>query len=205
MSDFNNDRGILVFLDRRTRAEAAVIALMAAREFAQAQRAIPDLRAYSNYEDWRETREGFQMGLAMAGVDAKVVNVVLNRFLAWCRLRELAPSERTLDAFASTVSMFRSSPEPSVLATIGRREFDAYRQNIPMLLAHTDYRQWLRHRQATRIKAAAASVYLEELPIILDDFIKWSACVARLSEPSVDHYAQLLLEYFADDAAELES
>ena len=45
---------------------------------------------------------------------------------------------------------------------------------------------------------------VEELPILIGDFVKWSACAGQLFKSSgwsIDRYAQLAFEYFASDFA----
>jgi hypothetical protein len=202
MNDSDAEAGIRIFVDRQTKAETAVIALIAEAEFARAQIAAPDLAIYSDYADWRESREGFQIGLAMAGVEVKMVPVALKPFLAWCRLTGIAPDARALDAFASTILLFRTPPEPTVLAFVGEPEFAAHSRNVSAL---STYQQWLRHRQTIRVKAAMSGLRVEELPIPLDDFVEWSACIGQMCETSIDRYAQLLLEHFAYDFEEPES
>jgi hypothetical protein len=205
MSDSDVEAGIRIFVDRQSKAETAVIALIAEQEFARAQAVVPDLNLYSDFADWRDSREGFQMGLAMAGVDVKMVPVALKPFLAWRRLTGIAANERALDAFASTILLFRTPPEPTVLAFVGEPEFAAHSRNVSALATHRDYQQWLRHRQTIRIKAAMSGLRVEELPIPLDDFVEWSVCIGQMCETSIDRYAQLLLEHFAYDFEEPES
>ena len=200
MRDSGADTGILTFFDRRSKAETAVIALLAKDEFAWAQIVVPDLNAYFDYGEWRESREGFQMGLAMAGVDVKMVPVALTPFLAWHRLTGTPPNERALDAFASAILRFRTPPEPMVLAVVRKQEFETRSRDIAALSGYRDYRHWLRHRQAIRAYAARSGLDVEELPIIIDDFVEWRACVGQISESSIDRYAQLALEYFACDS-----
>jgi hypothetical protein len=199
MNDFDVDRGILVFVDRQSKAETAVIALITEDEFARAQTIMPDLNLYSGYEEWCECREGFQMGLAMAGVDVKMVNVALTPFLAWCRLTGTPPDERALEAFATTILQFQVSPKPIVLAFVGQKEFEAHWRDIPAFSAHCGYQQWLRHRRAIGVKAAASGLHVEELPVPVDGFVEWSACLSAIFEPSIDRYAQLMLEHLACD------
>ena len=77
------------------------VALMSPAEFERARCAIPDFSDQYCYEDWLDCREGLFMGLAMAGVDSRLVNVSLDGFLNWCADREAKPSESLLDDFAS--------------------------------------------------------------------------------------------------------
>jgi hypothetical protein len=199
MNDFVTEPEIAVFLDRRSKAETAIIALVGEAEFAQAQTLIPDLEAYFDYEDWRDSRDGFQMGLAMAGVVVKMVTVRLTPFLAWRRLTGAPLSEQGLDAFASTIALYETPPEPLVLAIVDEQEFAAHSGDVALFSAHRDYRQWSRHRRAIRIEAEMSGRDIEELPICVGDFVEWSACVGPICEPSIDRYAQLLLEYFVRD------
>jgi hypothetical protein len=199
MNDSTLDPGILVFVDRQTKAETAVIAILAEDEFKRAQTIFPELSAYRGFEEWRESREGLQMGLAMAGVAAKMVPVFLAPFLAWRRLTRTAPTERALDAFASTILPFRSAPEPVVLAVVSEQQFAAYSRNVAALSPYRDYRQWLRHRRALRARAATSGLPIEELPILIGDFVDWSACLGQSYASSIDRYAHLMLEHFADD------
>jgi hypothetical protein len=202
MDDFITEPEIVVFLDRRSKTETAIIALVAEEEFARAQTLVSGLDAYSDYEDWRDAREGFQIGLAMAGVDVKMVTVRLTPFLAWCRLNKTLASEQALEAFASTIALFETPPEPLVLAIVDEQEFAAHSRDVAAFSAHSDYRQWSRHRRALRVKAETSGQHVEEWPISVSDFVEWSACVSPICEPSIDRYAQLLLEYFVCDADE---
>src|ERR1700722_15858010 len=153
MNDFFTEPEIAVFRDRQTNAETAIIALVSEQEFARARTIVPGLNAYFDYEDWRESRDGFQIGLAMAGVDVKMVTVGLTPFLAWCRLNKTLASEQALEAFASTIALFETPPEPLVLAIVDEQEFVAHSRNVAAFSAHSDYRQWSRHRRALRVKA----------------------------------------------------
>jgi hypothetical protein len=205
MSDPVVDPGIQIFVDRHSKAETAVIALIAEDEFALAQIVAPDLNVYSDYEEWRETREGFQMGLEMAGVAVRLVPVALTPFLAWCRLTGTPPGERALETFASTILLFRIPPEPVVLAIVSEKEFEARSRDLDALAAQGDYQQWLRHRQAIRAKAAVSGLRVEELPILVNDFDAWRACIDKIAEASIDRYAHLLLEHLACDFEEQKS
>jgi hypothetical protein len=199
MNDLFTEPEIAVFRDRQSNAETAIVALMSEGEFARARTIVGGLNAYFDYEDWRESREGFQMGLAMAGVDVKMVTVGLTPFLAWCRLTKTPASEHALEAFASTIGRFETPPEPVVLAIVDEPEFEAHSRDVAAFSAHCDYRQWSRDRRAARVEAEMSGQYVEELPISVSDFVEWSACVSQISEPSIDRYAQLLLEHFVRD------
>jgi hypothetical protein len=80
---------------------AAAIGIVAEDEFAETQAAIGELSGYSDYEDWLDARWGLCVGLAMTGVDARVVVVDLASFLGWLDRAGKPADERALDAFAS--------------------------------------------------------------------------------------------------------
>ncbi len=199
------DPGILTSVDRHSMAEIAVIALLNKDEFAQARTVVADLNVYSDYREWLESREGFQMGLAMAGVEVKMVPVVLPQFLAWRRLTGAPPTERALNAFASAIFHLRTPPKPMALATIREQGFEARSRNVAAPSADSDYPEWLRRRKAIRLEAVMLGRHVEELPILGGDFGAGSVCVSQFCEASIDSYAQLALEYLADDFGGQES
>jgi hypothetical protein len=177
----------------------AVVAILAEAEFARARRFIPDLRVHCDYADWRDAREAQQMGLAMAGVDARLALVALLPFLAWRRLTGTPASERGLDCFASKLLAFRTPPEPIVLGMVEERDFAAHACDIATLLQRDDYGEWRREREAVRKELALAGRRVEELPVRLDHFIVWRACVRDAGACSIDRYARLILEHFTFD------
>jgi hypothetical protein len=81
--------------------EAAAVGIVAEEEFAHAQAAIGDLAGYCDYGGWLDARWGLCIGLAMAGVDARMVIVDLSSFLGWRDRTGKAADERALNAFAS--------------------------------------------------------------------------------------------------------
>ena len=101
MSAFGREVAPRIFVDRHSKAGVAVIALVREDEFLLAQSVIPEWREYSSYQEWRESREGFELGLAMAGVDVKTPTVLLTRFIDWCDETKTRPGERALEAFAA--------------------------------------------------------------------------------------------------------
>jgi hypothetical protein len=204
MNVYGVDPGISVFVDPQSKRHTAVVALIDEDEFTWAQIVISGLNAFGGYAEWRESREGFQIGLAMAGVEAKLLPLALTPFLAWCRLTGNPPSERALDSFALTVTLFRTAPEPAVFAIVREHEFEAHSRDVAALSAYGDYQRWVRHRKAMRASAVRSGRRVEEMPILIGDFVKWSACAGQFSKASawsIDRYAELALEYFASDFA----
>jgi len=80
---------------------ATAVGIVAEDEFVRAQAAIGVLAGYCDYEDWLDARRGLQIGLAMAGADARMVVVDLSSFLGWRDRTGKPADERALDAFAS--------------------------------------------------------------------------------------------------------
>jgi hypothetical protein len=200
MNDAELTPGIAIFVDSRSKKETAVIAMIHEREFSWAQVAVPDLAGYLAYDDWLDNREGFQFGLAIAGVEARMVSIALQPFLAWCRLTRTLPSEGSLDSFASMVSLLRTPPEAAVMAVVRRPEFENYVGDIDAFAAHPDFEHWSRHRETVRSELAALRHRVEELPVRVDDFVSWTQCVSEsTSAASMDQYATLLLEYLLED------
>jgi len=193
------DAGIPVFVDGESGAETAVIALIDANEFASAQVAIAELNLYRDHQEWRETREGFQIGLAMAGVDVKLVPVALASFVAWRSQTGAPASEAALNAFAQTILRFRSPPAPSVRAVAGARRFDADATGVAALGAHGDDRRRSTHRRCSRARAAEPLRQVPHLSAPMRDFAEWSARVGAICEPSIGQYAPLTPEYRTDD------
>ena len=85
-------------------AHSAVIALVGQSEFTWAQIVIPDFQEFSSHEEWMLSREGYQIGLEMAGVAVEMVEVGVGPFLTWCRNQKIMPSRRALESFAWTLS-----------------------------------------------------------------------------------------------------
>ena len=200
MSVSGSELGIPVFLDPDSRSESAVVAMIDRDEFAWAQIVIPSLNDYRGFEDWRDSREGFEAGLAMAGVTVRSVPVAVTPFLAWARITGAEPTEHALDEFALTVSFLRASPMPTALAIVSQKDFEEHSRNVAALAAVGDYERWLRHRRKVRARAVRSGRRVVELPVLLGDFIKWAACAGQFSDASshaIDRYAQLALEYFS--------
>jgi hypothetical protein len=114
----NNEDALSVFVGNSSEM-VAVIPLISADQFDWAQTVIPEWKDYSGYEDWRETCEGFQIGLCMAGVDVKMIPISLGSFLSWCRDTKTAPSVRVLETFAARSYNLRQTPY-RVRATAGK-------------------------------------------------------------------------------------
>jgi len=191
MSNAEVESRIDTFVDSNSHVESAVLGLIDEEEFAWAQTVVPDLNEYLDFDDWLDSREGFQIGLAMAGIDAKIERLSLRLFLTWCRLSGSAPSERTLDVFAAMRAAFREAP--AAIAVIRRGDFELHGAYVAALAPYNNYEAWLRHRETERRSACPA---VKDFPIHLGDFIAWTRCLGEsTSEASLDAYASLVAEY----------
>jgi hypothetical protein len=181
---------------------AVSMAVISEEEFAWAQVVVPDLAYHLGYQDWLDCREGFQIGLAMAGVEVKTIEVVLSPFLAWCRLTDSAPSERALDLFASAVLMMRAPPSPFVLAVVRQEDFNAHAHDVGAFVRHVSFDRWRLHRARIAEKLKESGGRVEELPVRIEDFIEWSKCLGEKTDETVlDIYATLVMEYLATELA----
>jgi hypothetical protein len=115
----NGDRAPRIFVSSLSKGDTSVIALVAEEEFALAQEAIPEWRFYSSYEDWLDSREGYQMGLTFAGVNVRMAPIALSAFLLWCRERETPSSAAALQLFAELSCNHFLQRERSLPAAIG--------------------------------------------------------------------------------------
>jgi|SRR5579883_1482966 len=200
MSDADLDAGIPLFVDAQTNAQIAVMADISDHEFAWAQVVVPDLIRYPDYQDWLDHREGFQIGLSMAGIQVATVSVALVPFLLWCRLIQSRPSERALDDFALALFRVRKPPAPIALATVSEKEFNAHARAVDAFKSHSDFEAWNRHRAMAQRDLAANGIRFEPLLISVDDFLAWSQCLGESTcEASLDCYAALVLEFLAQD------
>jgi hypothetical protein len=200
MEDIDLEARIPTYVDPQTHQHVGVIAVLSEEEFAWAQIIIPDLSSYLGYEDWLDCREGFEVGLAMAGVDVKKISVVLSPYLAWCRLTGAQPSERSLDAFASMLLFLRKHPAPIALAVVREEEFVTHARAVEAFTPHVDFEHWKAHRAAVQQTMSDVGVRIEPLPVNVRDFIEWGRCVrTRTSEAILDNYAELVLEFLRDE------
>jgi hypothetical protein len=201
MSDADEDLGISTFVDPQSKAEVAIIALISEEEFAAAQATIPDLLGYLAYEDWLDRREGFQIGLSMAGITVTTVQIALSPFVAWCRLMETRPTERALDAFAALTS-FLSEAEPfAAIALITQAEFERHGASVEAFAPHGGYGEWQLYRDILLDKIVKSGRKVETLPVRVSNFVEWCRCLDQsTSEASLDAYATLSLELLKDTA-----
>jgi hypothetical protein len=191
---------ISVFENATTGAQTAVLATISKDEFERTKTIIGDLARYDSYQDWLDTREGFQIGLAMAGVDVKCVAVAVTPLLAWCRLTNTSPSEQAMDAFARLLLALRAPPRASAHAIVRRDEFDSHADAVEAFARHRNYSRWRRHRDRLREERVSSGLRVEEFPVRIEDFLAWSRCLKELpNEEMLDRYSELVLEYLVEE------
>jgi hypothetical protein len=183
-----------------SREPSVTVGVLSPQAFAVAAVTIPAFSAYSDYEDWRDAREGLQMGLAFGGVDAELTPVSLTALLAWARLTGSVPDEAALDRLADLARAARLASKAVALATITRRDFDAWIERRDAVRDARDFDGWLRRRRARRAELAAAGASVFDLPVRFDDVVAWCDCLGQpVCEASLDAYAALMLELLAAD------
>ena len=202
MSDRHSGSRASFVSDRPLLATPTVVASLSEADFARASLVVPDLAAYADFEDWRCAREARQIGLAMAGVDAPLVCVSLTGFLAWVRLTGSIADEAGLDRFAATLRAFRTLDEPFAFAVVSERDFAAHSPAVAALSGHGDFLSWSRFRRSTRVKAKLARAGIIEVPISIDEYVAWRACIGDNPAATIDRFAQAVLEHFASDFSE---
>jgi hypothetical protein len=114
----NNEPALRTFGDGLSKGDIFVIALVAEDEFASAREAICEWRIYSTYEDWLDSRRGYQMGLAFAGVEVRMVPIALSPFLAWCRDSQTPSSADALETFAGLTCALSPKPDRPLAVAI---------------------------------------------------------------------------------------
>jgi hypothetical protein len=202
MNIFRPDPNYSALVDHNSRVKTVAIGLVGESEFEQARASISDLADYRDYRDWLDSREGLQVGLSMAGVDAATVCVSLSSFLEWRGLTGASSDERALDAFAALALIVRNSPASKVLAVVSEFEYAMHSLEVAAFAGRRDYQGWARHRREMRTKAITAGLRVEELPVRVGGFVEWCACLRQEpTEAALDCYAQLLLEYLTSDAS----
>jgi hypothetical protein len=76
----------------------AMIAVVTEDDFERARARLHELAEYSDYEDYRLSRESLQIGLEMAGVETTMLPFRLSTLLEWRKMSEPFPGESGLAA-----------------------------------------------------------------------------------------------------------
>ena len=177
------------------REGAVVIGLVDGGEFEHAQAAIPSLAGYLDYDDWLDRQEGLQLGWDMVGVEATIVCINLASFLEWRRLVGAGADEGALNSFAAVALAMRTASVSRVLAAISEADFTRHSASTFVIAGGRDYGRWSRYRRALRVKIETLGGRAEQLPVRIEDFLAWCACLGQAtSEDALDRYAQLTLE-----------
>jgi len=173
-------------------SEATYIGIFPEQGFQFARVAMADLIGHRTYEDWLDAREGLQMGLSMAGLDAALVSVSFSAFQQWCLQTGAPANERALDVFAGVAAATRDFAATDTIPVVGETDFATFR-DIPAFAEHRDHMAWTAHRQAS-----PSSRHAKGVPIDVANFVAWCKCVGETaSEAAFDRYARLLVEHVA--------
>ena len=195
MGSFDLNSEDAAFFGSATRLSNRAIGLLVDDEFDPARYETAFLAANLDFDGSLDRCEGLQIGLAMAGVDATIVPIRTGRFQEWVRLTRRPLDERTLDAFATLALAMRDASVTAVMAEIDEMDFVAHSPWIAAFSSYGESRRWRRHRRATRAKLEASGARVETLPIRVDAFVDWCACLRQdTSEAALDRYALLTLE-----------
>jgi hypothetical protein len=199
MSVLEPHQKLISTVDAAPTSEGVTIGLIGPEEFDEARSVVAGLEAYPSFSDWLDCREGLQIGLSLAGVEAALIRVRLAGFALWCDLTGRSPSLRSLDAFAAFVETLRRAPSAAVVAQIDARQFAAHRGRLAAFDGQRDYDAWSERRRRMRERAVAAGLHVVEQPVQIGKFVEWCACVRESgSEAALDTYAALLLEYLVE-------
>ena len=107
MSVLEPHQKLISTVDAAPTSESVTFGLIGPEEFDEARSVVAGLEAYPSFSDWLDCREGLQIGLSLAGVEAALIRVRLAGFALWCDLTGRSPSLRSLDAFAAFVETLR--------------------------------------------------------------------------------------------------
>lgn len=192
-SDLESEDAAPVGSAMRLRSRA--IGLLVDDEFDHVRDATTFLANDLDFDGSLDRCEGLQIGLAMAGVDATIVPIRPGRFLEWVRLTRRPLVERALDEFAALALAMRSASVTAVMADVDEMDFLAHSGRVAAFSGYGESRRWLRHRRAFHAKLEANGGRVETLPIRVEAFIDWCACLRQdTSEAALDRYALLALE-----------
>jgi hypothetical protein len=199
MSVLEPKQKLFLPVDTGSTSESATIGLIGPDEFDMGRSVVAGLEAYPTFSDWLDCREGLQIGLSLAGVEATLIRVRLAGFMLWCDLTACSPSLCSLDAFAASVDALRRAPLSAVVAEIDSRQFAAHCGRLAAFEGQCDYGAWSERRRRIRERAAAAGLRVVEQPVRIGKFVDWCACVGEAgSEAALDTYAALLHEYLVE-------
>src|SRR5277367_328181 len=159
-------------------ARERVLAVLNEDDFARARSIIDGFERWPSFDDYVCERDGLYIGMSCAGHDAQLASISIRSFERWILHSGVAASIQELDEFAARVHAFRLHPNlpiegiPAVDWKSSGREIRPREGRFTIPIAETLYEEWLRT--------------LSHLDIFTQ-------------APSVDLYARILIESWADD------
>ena len=182
------------------------VAMLCEQDFERMRALIPELKRRADYEDWLDDRHRLLMGLCAAGVDAQMIDVAFEPFLAWLRFINLAPTEQALDDFATLMAVWRSHDaadlQVAAFADVSAADFAAYFEAMDAFRSVGDYLSWNEQRDASLQSALASGALVLLAPTPIDAFLEWTRCIrSDSSQATLDRYTRLALESLLDRSA----
>ena len=87
--------------------------------------------------------------------------------------------ECALDAFAALALAARAGAISRTLATISAPDFTSHASALAAATSGRSYERWLRYRLTRRVKWEALGARIAQLPVRVDDFLAWCACLKQ--------------------------
>jgi hypothetical protein len=163
--------------DTASLGRSLALAVFEASDFDRARAVVDGFDHWASFDDFVCERDGSYIGLSTAGEEAHLVPVSFGAFEQWATHSGVALSVQSLDDFAAVILAFRENPG---LAVEGWPGVDGNRR-VPE-----------RNRRNDRLYVPIASVL----------YRNWLETLAHLNmaspPPSVDDYARLLVESWAE-------
>jgi hypothetical protein len=129
--------------------EELLIPFLGRADFERARLILDEYCEFEAYEDFQSDREGRVVGLALAGVRARLAPVSFDGFLSWCASAGEQPTSARLDDFAAMVNSFRRNPRAAPRPFIAGGHDSVEAADRPAFNAPLDplsYRDWLARR-----------------------------------------------------------
>jgi hypothetical protein len=154
-----------------------VLAVLEGRDFARAQSFVAGFDRWRSFQDFVCERDGILIGLSTAGQQVHSAPVSIYAFEQWTLHSAMPASLQSLDDFAARIRAFRLNP------------------NLPVKSLTTV--EWRREVRETGANGGRFTI-----PIAPPLYRDWLRSLARLKglvpTPSVDVYAQILVETWAE-------
>lgn len=164
-------------VDAPPAAREFVLAVLDRYDFARARSVIEGFDRWLSFDDYVCERDGLYIGMCCAGHGAQLASISLSSFERWILHSAAAASIQALDEFAARIHAFRQQPDLPV-------------EGIPVV-------DWKRSDREIRPRDGRFTI-----PIAKAIYREWIGTLSHLdiftAPPSIDLYARILLESWAD-------